>query len=55
MRFGGPRRRALVSNPNAEIVLLRVRNRGFLRVLLPCWERFEIGSYNRGAIGAVAR
>ena len=28
---------------------------GFLRVWLACWERFEIGSYDRGPIGANAR
>src|SRR5690349_19684083 len=47
--------KVLVSNPNAGTVLLPVRNRGFLRLFLACWKRFEIGSYNRRAIGAVAR
>ena len=50
--FGGLQ---LVSNPNAGTVLLPVRNRGLLRDWLAGWERFEIGSYNRGPIGAVAR
>jgi hypothetical protein len=45
----------LVSTPNGGTVLLPVRNRGFLHVWLACWERFEIGSYDRGPIGADAR
>jgi hypothetical protein len=49
------RRPWLVSTPNAGSVLLPVRNRSFLRVWLPRWKRFEIGSYNRAPIGADAR
>jgi hypothetical protein len=45
----------LVSNPNVGGRFAAVRNRGFSRVWPAGWERFEIGSYDRGPIGADAR
>jgi hypothetical protein len=48
-------KRSLVSNPNVGGRFAAVRNRGFSRVWLAGWERFEIGSYDRGPIGADAR